>query len=84
MSNSVERDEVVVRKPAPVSLVASEQLPHQPHQSVTRSWLANLTSKPLGECCGSVDRQQRGRWDEAKQFRPPGGRTPNQTQRQFP
>ena len=54
MSNSVERVEIVVRKPASVSLVVSNQPPHQPLQSVTRYWLADLASKPLGKCRGSA------------------------------
>jgi hypothetical protein len=52
MSNSVEYGGDW--KPALVSLVASKQHPHQPYQSVTRRWLADLASKPLGESSGSV------------------------------
>jgi hypothetical protein len=66
MSNSVGHgDGIVVWKPEPVSLVAAKQPPHQPHQSVTRCWLADPASKPLGESIGSAGHQEvrRGRWD---------------------
>ena len=91
MSSSVEHGNDI-RKPGPIALIASEQPTHQPHEVVARIWLANLASKPLGEASGSAGRQQVGRWDglwkplgqQAKQIRPPGVRTLNQTQRKDP
>jgi hypothetical protein len=57
MSNSVEDgiiveldgDEIVVWKPGTDFLIAFKKPDHQRHLVVTRSWLADFTSKPLAE-----------------------------------
>jgi hypothetical protein len=45
----LDGDEIVVWKPGTLFLVAFKKSEHERHLVVTRSWLADFTSKPLAE-----------------------------------
>jgi hypothetical protein len=45
----LDGEEIVVRRPGTVFLIAFEKVPNQRRLVITRSWLPNFTTKPLLE-----------------------------------